>query len=236
MGPDELEEHSDDETVQRAADSDLPADDEVTKPMSREHLAALLARRDSGAAETVVQKLVGERYRIERVAGSGGMGCVFSATDTVLQRRVAIKVLILPGEATPSEAEPDSPEPQRILAEARAMAGLRHPNLCRVHEVSVSGALPFIIMDWIDGVDVRTAWRNTDLKHRLSLLVKIVDAVADSSRRGRDPRGSQAGQRAGGSPGRTHHRRFWSGPVSLRLADPAAEGGWHAGLRRPGTV
>ena len=135
-------------------------------------------RGERGAVERLAQNLVGERYRIEHVAGSGGMGCVFSATDTVLQRRVAIKVLTLSVEAQSKGEGPDAAEHDRILSEARAMAGLRHPNLCRVHEVSVASSLPFIVMDWIDGIDLRQAWRSMDLKHRLPLFMKVVEAAA----------------------------------------------------------
>ncbi|MHC4218445.1 MAG: serine/threonine-protein kinase [Planctomycetota bacterium] len=146
--------------------------------VGRGQLTELMARREAGAVERFVQDLVGDRYRIERVAGAGGMGFVFSATDTVLQRRVAIKVLNLASGEDGSDAGPDEHERKRILTEARAMAGLRHPNLCRVNEVCLDGSLPFIVMDWIDGLDLRAAWRNTDLRQRLPLFVKIVEAVA----------------------------------------------------------
>ncbi len=120
---------------------------------------------------SVAQQIVGERYRLEHVAGSGGMGRVFVATDTTLQRRVAIKLLHQRGATA-------GPEQQRVLAEARAMAGLRHPNLCPVYEVSVKSPVPFLVMDWIDGIELQRAWREADLKKRLALFMKIVEAVA----------------------------------------------------------
>ncbi len=120
---------------------------------------------------TAAQQIVGERYRLEQVAGSGGMGRVFVATDNTLQRRVAIKLVHQRGATA-------GPEQQRVLAEARAMAGLRHPNLCPVYEVSVESEVPFLVMDWIDGIDLRAAWRDADLKIRLRLFMKIVEAVA----------------------------------------------------------
>ena len=137
----------------------------------RDELRHLIAAGDKDRVREIVQRLVGDRYRIDRVAGSGGMGCVLSATDTVLQRRVAIKVLLI-SDVGATEATVSPPRGgEQILAEARAMAGLRHPNICPVYEVSVTGRIPYIVMDWIDGIDLESAWREAELKHRLPLFV-----------------------------------------------------------------
>ena len=145
-----------------------PPDDDatVTASAGRPH-----AEIGAPVSISVAQQIVGERYRLEHVAGSGGMGRVFVATDTTLQRRVAIKLLHQRGATA-------GPEQERVLAEARAMAGLRHPNLCPVYEVSVKPPVPFLVMDWIDGIELQRAWREADLKKRLTLFVKIVEAVA----------------------------------------------------------
>ena len=66
------------------------------------------------------QKIVGDRYQLVSVAGEGGMGRVFTAHDTRLDRRVAIKFLT--GPIGPAARE-------TLLAEARAMAGLRHASI-----------------------------------------------------------------------------------------------------------
>jgi predicted Ser/Thr protein kinase len=116
------------------------------------------------------QEVVGERYRLERLAGEGGMGRVFVASDAVLSRRVAVK--LLSGNATGGDGQRD-----RLLEEARAMAGLSHPNICRVLEVVLAGGSPFIVMEWIDGIDLRQAWRDLSLPQRLSLYLKVVDAA-----------------------------------------------------------
>ncbi|MCL4742416.1 MAG: serine/threonine protein kinase [Phycisphaerales bacterium] len=116
------------------------------------------------------QALVGDRYRLERLAGAGGMGRVFAASDRVLGRRVAIKLLHAAGR--------DEASRRLVITEARAMAGLRHPNVCRVHEVVLDAPTPFIVMDWITGTDLRTHTRELDLRARLTVFTKVVDAVS----------------------------------------------------------
>ncbi|MEE8153711.1 MAG: serine/threonine-protein kinase [Phycisphaerales bacterium] len=144
-----------------------PLDDDATASTLPGQLPGVLG---AAVSISVAQQIVGERYRLEHVSGSGSMGRVFVATDTTLQRRVAIKLLHQRGATA-------GPEQDRVLAEARAMAGLRHPNLCPVYEVSVKPPVPFLVMDWIDGIELHRAWREADLKKRLTLFVKIVEAV-----------------------------------------------------------
>lgn len=124
------------------------------------------------------QSLIGSRYKLTSVAGKGGMGTVMAAVDTVLGRRVAIKLLHSQASSSGLISSSDPMLRQRILNEARAMAGLSHPNICKVHEVSLDGPVPFIVMDWIDGIHLHEAWRRTDLQTRLGSFVKVVDAVA----------------------------------------------------------
>ncbi len=185
-----LREHVGDDDVRREVESLLrhhelsgaeTADESGRQTSEGNSDSTRIEPRDKGASapdQEAVQKAVGERYRIEHVAGTGGMGHVFTATDTVLERRVAIKVLNLSVAALHGSEAADQEQRNRILAEARAMAGLRHPNLCPVHEACLDGALPYLIMDWIDGVDLRVAWRNASLERRLPLFLKVVEAVA----------------------------------------------------------
>jgi serine/threonine protein kinase len=85
-----------------------------------------------------------DRYELRRVLGRGGMGAVFLAHDPQLDRLVALK---LPGFAG---ADRDTLR-ERFLREARAAAGLRHPNLCPVFDVGRVGDLPFLTMAYIEG-------------------------------------------------------------------------------------
>jgi len=78
------------------------------------------------------QRLVGGRYRMAGLLGSGAMGTVWSGFDDVLQRRVAIKELKIPAGVPTHEAVEAR---ERIMREARALGGLSHPNIITVFDV-----------------------------------------------------------------------------------------------------
>jgi serine/threonine protein kinase len=82
------------------------------------------------------------RYRIEATLGEGGMGRVFAAWDTMLQRKVALKVL---------HAEGDAESHARLLREARAAAALEHPNAVRVYDVGEVAGVSFLAMELLEG-------------------------------------------------------------------------------------
>src|SRR5215469_14334961 len=82
-------------------------------------------------------------YRIETKLGEGGMGVVYRAFDTHLDRPVAIKVL---------RADATSPErKRRFLQEAKAASALNHPNIIHVYDISSSAGIDFIAMEFVAG-------------------------------------------------------------------------------------
>jgi len=83
-------------------------------------------------------------YRIECVVGAGGMGQVFRATDTRLNRQVAIKV-------PPLGLALDEQMRARFAREARAAAALTHPNICTLHDVGREGDVDFLVMEYLEG-------------------------------------------------------------------------------------
>jgi tetratricopeptide (TPR) repeat protein len=97
---------------------------------------------------TSLQTALAPQYRLERELGRGGMGVVFLATDTTLDRLVAIKV-VHPELAThPSIA-------RRFLTEARTIARLRHPNIVAVHTAGNADGLLYYVMDHVEGESLR---------------------------------------------------------------------------------
>ena len=86
-------------------------------------------------------------YRIERLLGVGGIGSVFLAYDSILRRRVALKVIHGIEDAEASR--------ERLLREARSAAALNHPNICVIHEVGDAQGTPFIAMEFVEGVSLR---------------------------------------------------------------------------------
>jgi eukaryotic-like serine/threonine-protein kinase len=99
--------------------------------------------------DVLEEGLVIDHYRIVGLLGRGGMGTVYRARDTRLDRDVALKFLF-PNVAGNADAE------ERLLAEARAAAALEHPNICVVHEIGeTSNGQPFIAMAFCEGVTLK---------------------------------------------------------------------------------
>ena len=90
-------------------------------------------------------RLLGGRYRLGALIGQGGAGAVYEAVDVVLGRRVAVKLY----EAV------DPLGRYRFASEARLLAGLSHPGLVTVYDVSLDGDQPFLVMRLVDGPSLR---------------------------------------------------------------------------------
>jgi eukaryotic-like serine/threonine-protein kinase len=95
-----------------------------------------------------LQAVLEPQYRLERELGRGGMGVVFQATDTTLDRRVAIK-------AVHPELAAHQSIGRRFLAEARTIARLRHPNIVAVHTAGNADGLLYYVMDEVEGESLR---------------------------------------------------------------------------------
>jgi eukaryotic-like serine/threonine-protein kinase len=118
-------------------------------------------------------------YRILRRLGSGGMGEVYAAEDERLRRNVAIK-FISHGKAA------DEKNRQRFEREARAASALNHPNICTIHEVNEHEGQPFLVMELLDGQDLRQicAVGAVAIPRLLKWSVEITDALAAAHARG----------------------------------------------------
>jgi serine/threonine protein kinase/Tfp pilus assembly protein PilF len=112
-------------------------------------------------------------YRIQGQLGAGGMGVVYSAYDTVLERKVAIKVV---GDRVLA----DKSARDLLLHEARAASSLNHPNVCTIHEVGDSDGEAYIVMEQIEGQSLNSLLGTTGLPPDSVIRygMQIADALA----------------------------------------------------------
>lgn len=117
------------------------------------------------------------RFEIRRLAGQGGMGRVYQAWDTLLERHVALKS-VLPDAAGGEAAL------QRIRQEALALAQLSHPRICQVYDVLEAGAELFLAMEWVEGRTLDLAAGDLDTPARLRLLQEAAEGLAAAHAKG----------------------------------------------------
>jgi Tol biopolymer transport system component len=120
--------------------------------------------------------LVGQtllHYRITEKIGEGGMGAVYKAVDTHLDRPVALKVL-------PPDKVADPDRKQRFVQEAKAASALRHPNIVVIHDVASDRGRDVMVMELIEGqsLDHLIGRKGLKLNEALGYAVQIADGLA----------------------------------------------------------
>ncbi len=116
-------------------------------------------------------------YKIETKLGEGGMGVVYKALDTKLNRPVALK--FLPSHV--SEAEKDK---ERFVQEAQAAASLSHANICTIFGIEDVEGKQFIVMEYVDGQTLQEKKQNLPLKQALEIGIQIADGLAAAHDKG----------------------------------------------------
>jgi serine/threonine protein kinase len=127
--------------------------------------AAFLIKKDTDI-ETI------SHYQILRKIGRGGMGEVYLAEDTRLNRKVALKLL-------PIEFTKDTERIRRFEQEARVVSALNHPNILTIHDIGQTDTSSFIASEYVDGTTLRQRMRvsKIPLKEILSIVTQVAEAL-----------------------------------------------------------
>jgi eukaryotic-like serine/threonine-protein kinase len=167
-----------DETLRREVESLLAMHEQTggfLEALPAEVAAELLAE---DKAEKMVGRMLG-RYRILSLLGAGGMGEVYGALDTRLDREVAVKILPLHLVASPEAL-------LRFEREAKAVAALSHPNILAIHDFGTEQGLSYAVMELLKGETLRTRLSHSRLPWRkaVGIGVEIAEGLSAAHAKG----------------------------------------------------
>lgn len=117
------------------------------------------------------------QYKILEKLGEGGMGVVYKAHDTRLDRLVALK--FLPQHLTAHESER-----ARFLQEARSASALNHPNVCTIYDIREEDGQQFIVMEFVDGMTLRQKLPVQKLPDAIAYAIQIAEALHEAHSKG----------------------------------------------------
>jgi eukaryotic-like serine/threonine-protein kinase len=128
---------------------------------------------DRHMSETLLPNSNISHYRIVSKIGAGGMGEVYLAQDTKLDRRVALKIL-------PADVASNRDRMERFVREAKSAAALNHPHIAQIHEIGEHDGIHYIVMEFIDGVTLREKihQERTELRKLLKYLQQVAEGLS----------------------------------------------------------
>ncbi|MBE6542672.1 MAG: PASTA domain-containing protein, partial [Ruminococcaceae bacterium] len=130
--------------------------------------------------EKYVGLVFDNRYRIEQVIGIGGMAVVFKATDLLMRRTVAVKIL-------KDEISGDEQSVKRFINESKAVAMLSHQNIVNIYDVSVRENIKYIVMEYVDGITLKSYMQHREvlnLREIISYTTQILRALDHAHKKG----------------------------------------------------
>ncbi len=165
--------------VESLFDYQARAQDFIERPAVQGGLASAVRRLEQSS---VPGRLVGRTfgsYEMKALIAAGGMGEVYRAVDTRLNRTVAIKTL-------PEHLSKDPERRERFQREARIVSSLNHPHICTLHDVGMQDDIHYLVMEHIDGETLQRRLGRGPLPLALALedAIQIVDALDKAHRRG----------------------------------------------------
>jgi serine/threonine protein kinase len=116
-------------------------------------------------------------YKILEKLGEGGMGVVYKAEDTKLDRIVALKFL-------PSHLSTFDQDKARFIQEAKAASALNHPNVCTIHDIQEQDGKIFIVMEFVDGQTLREKKGSISFKQAIEIGIQIADGLGAAHEKG----------------------------------------------------
>ena len=167
-----------DEGLRREVES-LLADEEQARSFIEAPALVIAAQ---GQAQDHAHSWAGQQmgsYKILSLLGSGGMGEVYLARDSRLDRTVALKIL-------PAQVAADQDRMRRFIREARAASALKHPNVTHIYEIGESDGVHFIAMEYVEGktLAAKISGRPLEPAEIVEIGLQVSDALDDAHSKG----------------------------------------------------
>jgi predicted Ser/Thr protein kinase/Flp pilus assembly protein TadD len=143
---------------------------------SRDDIAAVILAAEQ--KQSMVGRTLGH-YQIVSLLGAGGMGEVFRARDSKLDRTVALKIL-------PSAVAADQQRMRRFVGEAKAASALNHPNVAHIYEIGEAGGVSFIAMEYVEGqtLAAKIGDRPLEVAEVIEIGIQAADALDEAHGKG----------------------------------------------------